>query len=208
MFDEFSMTNPKNLARFVGFTETEVKELCEEYHMDFDMAKSWYDGYQFRKWSHIYSPKSVVEAMRNEEFDSYWTQTETYEALKAYIIMNYDGLKDAVIEMLAGGRFKVNPAKFQNDMTTFQSKDDVLTLLIHLGYLAYDAVKQEVFIPNREVELEFRNAVEGAGWKEVINAISASEKLLEDTLHGNAAAVAAAVAEVHMDNTFQEIFFW
>lgn len=77
--------------------------------------------------------------MLNEEFNSYWTQTETYEALKVYMDMNYDGLKDSMILMLGGGRCKIDPQTFSNDMTTFQKKDDVLTLLVHLGYLAYEA---------------------------------------------------------------------
>ena len=84
-------------------------------------------------------------------------------------------MKDAVIRMLAGNRCQVNPEKFQNDMTTFQSRDDVLTLLVHLGYLAYDEETREVFIPNREVEIEFKNAVEGAGWNEVAKALADSE---------------------------------
>lgn len=162
MFTEFSMTNPRVLAEYVGFTEDEVKALCDRYDMDFMETARWYDGYTFRRISHIYSPKSVVDAMLNEEFDSYWTQTETYEALKVYIEMNFDGLKDSIIEMLAGNRVKINTATFQNDMTTFKSKDDVMTLLIHLGYLAYDFQTQEVFIPNYEVSLEFTNAIQNS----------------------------------------------
>ena len=121
MFDEYSMTNPGVLASYVGFTEKEVQELCRKYHVDFQETKRWYDGYQFRRENHIYSPKSVVGAMLHGEFDSYWTQTETYEALKVYIEMNYDGLKDAIILMLGSGKCKINPRNFQNDMTTFNN---------------------------------------------------------------------------------------
>lgn len=173
MFTEFSMTNPRMLSEFVGFTQSEVEGLCKKYDMDFAEADRWYDGYTFRRNSHVYSPKSVVDAMLNKEFDSYWTQTETYEALKIYIEMNFDGLRDSIIEMLAGERVKINIATFSNDMTSFYSKDDVLTLLVHLGYLAYDGEKQEVFIPNYEVSREFTNAIQGAGWSAVISAISA-----------------------------------
>ena len=201
MFDEYSMTNPGVLASYVGFTEKEVQELCRKYHVDFQETKRWYDGYQFRRENHIYSPKSVVGAMLHGEFDSYWTQTETYEALKVYIEMNYDGLKDAIILMLGSGKCKINPRNFQNDMTTFKSKDDVLTLLVHLGYLAFDVDTKQVFIPNLEVETEFANAVEDAGWKEVIDAISSSERLLEFTLARDMQAVAKKIEEIHMENT-------
>ena len=160
MFDEFSMTNPKQLAEFVGFTESEVRELCCQYGMDFEETKRWYDGYRFENLEHVYSPRSVVSAMLSRSFDSYWNQTETFEALRDYIALNYAGLKDTVIELLAGSSKKINTSKFTNDMTTFKSADDVLTLLIHLGYLGYDYTAQEVFIPNSEVASEFYNAVE------------------------------------------------
>lgn len=160
VFYEYSMTDSKRLAEFVGFTEDEVMQLCEEYHMDFEEAKRWYDGYCFRRIKHVYNPKSVVDAMLEETFHSYWTSTETYEALKLYIDMNFDGLKDSVTAMMGGSRCRINPRKFQNDMTSFESKDDVLTLLIHLGYLAYDEAEQSVFIPNQEIAGEFESAVE------------------------------------------------
>ena len=83
----------------------------------------------------MYSAKSVVDAMLQHKFGTYWNQTETYEALKIYIQMDMDGLQDAVVRMLAGEAIKINTGTFSNDMTTFASKDDVLTLLVHLGYL-------------------------------------------------------------------------
>ncbi len=199
MFDEYSMMNPGMLAQYVGFTEEEVKQLCQKYHMDFWESRRWYDGYQFRKIAHVYSPKSVVDAMLREEFDNYWSQTETYEALKIYIDMNFDGLKDTIITMLGGIRCKVNPRTFQNDMTTFQGKDDVLTLLVHLGYLAYDIERKEVFIPNQEVEYEFASAIQGAGWKEVVNAIESSEELLNATLRKDGESVANGLNEFHRE---------
>lgn len=201
MFSEFSMTNPRIMAEYVGFTEEEVKILCERYQMDFAETARWYDGYTFRRIEHVYSPKSVVDAMLNEEFDSYWTQTETYEALRIYIEMNYDGLKDAIIEMLAGNYVKINTATFENDMTTFRNKDDVLTLLVHLGYLAYNAEKESVFIPNYEVSREFANALQGAGWNRVVCAIQTSETLLEYTWDKRADKVADELEKIHLETS-------
>ncbi len=176
MFSEFSMTSSRQLSEYVGFTQSEVSKLCDRYQMSFDETKRWYDGYSLGKSNHIYNPKSVVEAMLNQGFDSYWTKTESYEALKIYIEMNFDGLKDTIIKLLAGARIKINTDKFTNDMTTFQGKDDVITLLIHLGYLAYDVETEEVFIPNHEISKEFLNAIDGAGWRSIVDAISTSEK--------------------------------
>lgn len=200
-FKEFTMINPGKLAEYVGFTEEEVQNLCEEYNMDFAETKRWYDGYAFRKVRHIYSPNSVVNAMLSEEFDTYWTRTETYESLKNYICMNFDGLKDAVVQMIAGGRCRIKSGRFQNDMTSFKSKDDVLTLLIHLGYLAYDIDTKEVYIPNEEVRDEFNNAIVDTGWSYVINAIEASDRLLQATWQKDCKAVATAIDKVHMENT-------
>lgn len=176
MFSEFSMTNQQELSEFTGFTESEVKALCDKYTMPFEEAKQWYDGYNVRGIS-IYNPRSVVMSMTGHDFDSYWTRTETYEALKVYIQMDYNGLKNAVIQMIAGEKVTINPAKFQNDMTTFKSADDVLTLLVHLGYLTYDFNTKQVWIPNKEIMQEFINCIEDGGWEPVMDAIRQSDGL-------------------------------
>lgn len=201
MFYEYSMTDPKEMAEYMGFTEDEVRLLCEEYGVDFFKMQKWYDGYQLKGFSHVYSPKSVVDALLNGEFQSYWTGTETYEALKSYIDMNFDGLKDAITEMLGNIKCKINYRKFQNDMTTFKSRDDVLTLLVHLGYLGYDEVMKEVFIPNVEISEEFENAIEGEGWHTVAKMLKDSEDLLDATLRGDADEVARRLDEAHMEHT-------
>lgn len=201
IFDEFSMTEPKGLAKYVGFSEMDVMELCRKYHMDFDEAKQWYDGYGFQQVSHVYNPKSVVDAMLEKSFQSYWVSTETYEALRVYIEMNFDGLKDAVIAMLGGISCEIDTGTFQNDMTSFGGRDDVLTLLVHLGYLAYNEETRMVGIPNDEVRSEFLRAVKSSGWNEVAEAVRASEYLLEATLNGDREAVARGIDAVHMAST-------
>ena len=170
-FREYSMITPKKLAEYVGFTENEVRVLCMEYQMDFDEAKKWYDGYSFSRIKSVYSPNSVVQAIKNEEYGTYWTETETYESLKIYIDMDEDGLKEAILQMLGGAKCVIDIGTFQNDMTNIKSKDDVLTLLIHLGYLAYDSKTKSVFIPNEEVRQEFIRAVKAGKHKESVKLI-------------------------------------
>ena len=162
-------------------------------------TKKWYDGYCVDGVS-IYNPKSVVEAMLRGKFNNYWTKTETYEALKVYIDLNQDGLRDKIIQMIAGEKVPVNPDKFQNDMTTFYSADDVLTLLVHLGYLTYDEQNRVVWIPNGEVRQEFINSIEDGGWEPVVQAIHSSEKLLQSTLSGDEKTVAKLIEQVHQAN--------
>ena len=160
MFDEISMVNPRLLKKFMGFTEEEVKELCKEYQMSFEEMKAWYGGYQLNEEISVLSPCSVVSSLLNRKFKNYWTPTEDYESLKVYINMDLEGLKKDIIKLLAGKRVIINASKFHNDMTTFKSKDDVFTLLVHLGYLGFDDETSEVYIPNNEVVESFMNSIE------------------------------------------------
>lgn len=129
--------------------------MCDMYHMDFDEMARWYDGYSFRQVQHVYNPNSVVNALIDGDFDNYWSNTASYESLRKYISMNFEGLRDLIVQMFAGARCMVDIENFQNDMTNFKSRDDVLTALIHLGYLAYDMNTREAYIPKEEVRAAF-----------------------------------------------------
>ena len=198
IFDEYSMIDPADLAAFFGFTEDEVQGLCSQNDIDFPELQKWYDGYVLNGL-HIYNPKSVVDVMRRRKFKSYWTGTETYEALKVYIDLNFDGLKEAIVQMLGNAPCRINTRKFQNDMTTFKTKDDVLTLLVHLGYLAYDENSGAVRIPNQEITQEFMNVVDEPGWDGLTRSLERSETLLKNTWTLDANAVAEGVAAIHSE---------
>ncbi len=200
-FIEYSMVEPVDMASYFGFTKDEVKALAEKHRMDFEELEKWYDGYQIGDEQSIFNPNSVMQALRSRRCRSFWAATGAYDAVAHYISMNYDGLKDAVISMLAEERCKVNPTKFQNDMSIIRSKDDVFTVLIHLGYLSYNWQKSECYIPNKEVAGEMVNAVEASNWTHVMNALNASEQLLQATLRGDEVAVARGVDAAHDENT-------
>ncbi|MCD8069699.1 MAG: ATP-binding protein [Lachnospiraceae bacterium] len=200
-FKEYSMVEPFTLSRYIGFTEQEVQALCEEQHADFVKMKQWYDGYSFSDIPSVYSPNSVISALHFRKFKSYWTSSETYESLKGYITQNFDGLRDDIILMLGGERVSIDTGTFQNDVTSFNSRNDVLTLLIHLGYLAYDEEESEVYIPNLEVADAFRLAVKETDWKAVNKALARSGQLLKATINGDSDAVAAALEDIHSAET-------
>jgi hypothetical protein len=200
-FKEYTMLEPKKLEKYVGFTEDEVKNLCAEYGMNFDEMKRWYDGYSFDHVKSVYSPNSVIEAVLNEKIGSYWTKTETYESLKIYIDMNEDGLKETIVQMLGGAKIRIDVGTFQNDMTTITCRDDVLTLLIHLGYLAYDMDEEAAYIPNEEVRREFVRAVKYGRHKEVAKLIQTSDRLLQATFAMDSEIVANAIEEAHSAGT-------
>ena len=154
------------LAPYVGFTEEEVKELCEKYNRDFRGVERWYDGYLLSDL-HIYNPRAVISVMDRGNFQSYWSQTGTFESIRPYIDMDFDGLKTSIIEMISGASIEVDTSFFQNDMVSFIDKEDVLTLLIHLGYLAYDQKKKTAYIPNEEIRQEFISATKK--WNETVD---------------------------------------
>lgn len=185
----------------MGFTEMEVEDLCMKYDMDYEKMREWYDGYHITKSLSTFSPRSVVASITRKNFGDYWSATETYEALKVYIDMNYDGVKDDVIQLLAGKDIYVNTHKFQNDMATFKSKDDVLTLLIHLGYLGYNSEDRTVYIPNKEVESSFISSIEDSSWNETTRALLNSRELLEATWQKDEEAVARYIEEAHLDTS-------
>lgn len=195
-FDEFTMLSPSILAKYIGFTEDEVQKLAEEYHQNFEEVKRWYDGYLLKDYQ-VYNPRAVISLMQKGEFKSYWSETASYEAIVPLINMDYDGLKTAIIEMLSGAAVKVNTATFKNDILNIQSKDDVLTYMIHLGYLGYDQTRKMAFVPNEEIRQELTIAVESKAWSEMLGFWKESENLLDATLDMDEDTVERQIEKIH-----------
>ena len=195
-FKEYTMLDSYPITEYYGFTEDEVKNLCKRYDMDFEDMKAWYNGYLI-DGIHMYNPNSVSAAMDRHRFDSYWRNTSSFASINTFITMNYAGLKDDIMKMLAGGKVMVNPNTFQNDFSTIASKDDALTALIHLGYLGYDADRKSAYVPNYEVATAFELALQTGGWKEIAKAISTCDELLFETIDGNAERVAEIIELAH-----------
>ena len=200
-FCEYSMIDPAFMASCFGFTEDEVNTLAKKHDASMENLKMWYDGYRIGKESHMFNPYSVVKALQRGTCKSYWTTTGAYDSVKTYIQMNFEGLKDDIIRMLAGERVYVDTTEFTNDMHIVRSKNDVFTVLIHLGYLAYDDNEQECYIPNKEVSDELLNAVEDTSWAPLAKTIQNSKILLNDTIACNEQAVAHAIDLAHDENT-------
>ena len=206
-FTEYSILDPDRYAEFTGFTEGEVRQLCERYGMDFENARKWYDGYDFSDVGAIYNPYSVMLAMKKKRFDSYWRKTSAAESLMTYINMDFEGLQETVSRLISGEEIEVDTESFENDFETFGSRDDVLTLLSHLGYLIWHREEGTVRIPNEEVRTEFRKILKGRNvnrkWVELIHH---SQKLLEDTIAGDGQAVAKAIEKIR-DTQYAPTFY-
>lgn len=197
-FDEYTMLDPKIFAKYIGFTEEEVLNLCNQYGCDFAEVKRWYDGYLLNDYQ-VYNPKAVIEVLKWKRFQSYWSVTGSYEAIVPLINKNFDGLKSTIIEMLSGSSVRVNTKSFQNDVVSFSNKDDVLTYLIHLGYLAYDQNRKTAFVPNEEIRQELVEAVESTHWNEFLTFQQESSDLLDATLDMDVESVASGIEKIHTE---------
>ena len=200
-FNEYTMTGPLQFAEYVGFTENEVRELCDRYNCDFEMMKQWYDGYCLEDAGSVYNPNSVMKAIRNKRFRSYWTETSAAESLLRYISRDADGLGKTIALLSGGSEAAVDINGFENDLFTFKNRDDVLTLLIHLGYLSYDEGRGTAHIPNEEIRLEFARTIREDRRPDTMRRVAESDRLIMDTIHRNCDAVAAQIEKVHMDST-------
>lgn len=199
-FEEYTILDAYELAEYVGFTSDEVREVCRIDGGNFEELRRWYDGYQQRGYE-IYNPESVVKAIKKEECASYWGKTSTYEAIAERIRQNFEGTKEAVINMLSGESIDVNVTRYMNTMDSFNTRDDLFTYLIHLGYLSYNSKEKTCRIPNWEVRQEWYNAIEAEPeYAETNKIIEASRELLTETIRGNEDAVARAldIAHIHV----------
>lgn len=201
--------NAGPFSEYTGFTTEEVQALCEKYKMDFDECKQWYDGYTMiwyengiKKSCEIYNPESVVKTMLNHDFGNYWNKTSSYEVISDRLAQNFDGAKDDVIKMIADESIDVNVTTYKNTMNSFNTKNDILTYLLHLGYLAYNKDEKTCRIPNNEVRQEWFNVAEtDSDYKATDSIIKASKELLSETIKGNEKLVAMSLDESHIHVT-------
>lgn len=196
-FMEYTMTSPGAFAGYIGFTEDEVKKLCNEHSLSFEEARRWYDGYKFEKIGSVYNPNSLMTAIKKGVYSNYWGKTESYESIIPYIEMDFDGLKQDIVSLLGAGHVTTDIDSYQNDMTSINNKDDVMTLLVHLGYLGYNSEDNSVYIPNEEARRELLRAVKNSNRTEVVKLLNKSDELLQHTLNGDEDSVASILEQIH-----------
>lgn len=202
-FIDISMINGSKYSDYIGFTESEVKDLCGKFKVDFEKMKLWYDGYDFGKNHNIYNPNSVVRAINEEEFRDFWTQTSSSETIDPFIESNFEGVRDDIIRLIAGQQVKVIPSDFNNTIEGIRCRNDVFTYFIHLGYLSYRQDKDDpsfgyVKIPNYEILTEFRKRISrNKNYLSAYSYIEESNKLLEETISGNEDYVASTLEKFH-----------
>ena len=173
-FREYTMLRPGPFAEYVGFTDEEVRDLCDQNGVCFDEMKRWYDGYELKNVGEVYNPASVMSAIENHEFDSYWSWSSAADTLLDLISRDVDGLRETITELMGGVEIEIDTTGYNNDLS-YTTRDAALTMLVHLGYLSYCQEKKTVRIPNEEISLEFSRTIQIYPQKE--NAIMPNQPL-------------------------------
>ena len=198
-FREFSMTSPGQLAGYIGFTEDEVRMLCSKFNMDYETMRDWYDGYNFGPgYLSVFNPNSVMMACKSGCYANYWAKTEAFEALQQYIDLDLTGIKESLERILVGERQRVRALRFGFAVHSIGSDEELLTLLIHLGYLSYNVEEMAVSLPNKEIRMEFVEALRGSKTHKQLSAlVKTSDRLMEATLSRDEQTVAEIVEQLH-----------
>ncbi len=200
-FKEYSVVDPRWSAPYYGFTKEEVEVLCDKFEMDFERTKQAYDSYIFGSARSMFNPNSVMENAEAKSYASFWSKTASFTLVNKFIQIDADNVKQKILRMINGESMSVDIINFRNDMKNIENCDDVLTLLIHLGYLSYDPENGTARIPNTEVLTEFKNIVRSANWGNISEAVAKSSQLVRDTIEMNSSAIAKAFDDYHFEAT-------
>ena len=210
-FDEYNMLQSGTFAPYFGFTDEEVTELSQrpQCHISKDLLKEWYEGYKFGQdatdkknsvLADVYNPNSVCNAITRNKCSNYWSSTSSNEEVIRLINLNFDGIRDDIISLIAGGRIQFNCESFQNDMTSLENKDQIFSLLVCLGYLGCTdegEFLRTAYVPNREIRSVLSSIVRRQPWYSSMPVIKRSEKLFQAIRSLDAAKTAEIVGSIH-----------
>ena len=205
VFKEYNMLSPEPYEKYFGFTEEEVAEIvklpqCKISHQE---LKEWYEGYKLNGID-IYNPNSVVSAVSDGKCKSYWSGTSSNEEVVRLINMDFDGVKNDILNLIEGGKVVFDCGNFQNDMVTIENKNDIFSLLVCLGYLGCsDIAKGQnnqlklAYVPNNEIKQALMGIIKNQQWYERMETVKRSENLLKAILDLDGITTAQLVQDVH-----------
>ncbi len=200
-FNEYTILKSSNYSQYYGFTENEVKTLCEKYQLDFETAKFWYNGYKVGEYE-IYNPNSIKKLITRREFQSYWSYTSAYGIVTEAINQNFEGLKDDIIRLCSGSTISISRPEIKSFNTAdlkFKNKVVIYIYLVHLGYLGYDDADATIYVPNEETRVELLNSVKENHWPKFETALKLSEQVVAATYNKDSETVAALLSKNHED---------
>lgn len=186
-FSHSSMLNPQNLAPYFGFTEKEVKSLAREYHKDYDELTQRYGKYTLGRHN-IYNPKSLINALKSSSsFPCCMSSTSISKLVFNYMYRNFNNIQDDLVKMIVGREIFLPIRNFTN-INNIRTKEQVLNLLINLGYLTCTMTKPassnmfSIKIPNGEARRFLAAEIVRDQWKGSDEQIQLSESIFKATL--------------------------
>ena len=198
-FIEYTILNSGDFSQYYGFTENEVKTLCEKYKLDFETTKFWYDGYKVGVYD-LYNPNSIIELAKHGVYKSYWSATAAYDIVKEAINLNFEGLKDDIIKLCSGTSIRIYDIEsFNTAEKSFPNKDSIYVYLVHLGYLGYNDEESTIYVPNEETRRELLHSVRDNHWPQYESALKLSEQVVVATENKDTETIANLLAKVHED---------
>ena len=164
VFYEYSMTDASPIEEFTGFTEQEVRQLCEQYNMPFSETKKWYDGYIIGHTEGIYNPWSILNYLTDRKLMPYWVNTSSNDLIKL-ILKNSATVKEKIEQLLRDEEIEV-PINLETVIVGIeQNEENIWGLLLGTGYLKVTGVVDlamgvyKVKIPNYEIKFLFQNII-------------------------------------------------
>ncbi len=201
-FDDYTMFAPGDLAPYIGFTESEVRDLLARNprcRITYDEMAEWYEGYSFPDAGPIFNPRSVIEAIKKNICKSYWSATDSNEQFRELVALQNDGLREDVESLLRGGEVPADDASFDNDLATLPKagRNATIAAMVHLGYLSLSPETGYARIPNKEIRKMYVNMLQNSTESTIYRKISEADAILDATLRGDEQKVAEAFRKIH-----------
>ena len=196
MFDEYSFMNDNFYDRYFGFSEEEVKKLCEMNNsVPYEELEYWYDGYYSSEGEHLFNPRSVSKALMRGVCQNYWTETGPMNEIADCIEHNTDAVREDIVKMVAGIPVEVDLQGYSASELQLNTRDEILSAMVVYGFLSYH--DGYLRIPNHELMEKYQRVLARESMGEVRQVVEQSKEMLAATLSGDAERVAEILEEVH-----------
>jgi len=215
MFEEYNVASSPLFCEYFGFSDAEVDELFERYlnncanvtspiipSFSRDELRDWYDGYSGYGSTSIYNPRSIVSALQNNLVSSYWTNTGPFDEVSNTIQENVDAIREDIVHLVAGERIKTKVREFSATSASSTTKEELFSRMVVFGFLtSLTAVEPnatvEVWIPNKELLLQFQEALNRKEMGYVYHLAQESSRLLKATLQRDSETIVSILKSAH-----------
>lgn len=196
MFVEYSFISDPCFSTYFGFTEDEVRALCEKHSVpSYEEIAYWYNGYYTNSGERLFNPRSVNNALCDGACRSYWTETGPMNEIEECIRHNVDAVRDDIVRLTAGIPVKIKLNGYSASDQRLTDRNEILSAMVVYGFLSYH--NQTLRIPNHELMEKFNQTLGKKTMGEVASIVNRSREILEATLHCDADTVASILEDVH-----------